>query len=130
MAEERELAVVRGRLLGLVGEERIARVAVARPDAAVVAGFLELGDLCSTVSDALDGLGAGVGIGSSELRPLAARRLCGPAITIRYGAEGGSVGALAAQGERGHASRSATSMASASWATSPSSTAAASPARP
>jgi len=99
VAEERELAVVRGRLLGLVGEERIARAAVARPDAAVVAGLLALGDLCPTVSEALDGLGAGGGIGSSELRPLAAHPLCGPAITIRYGAEGGSVGALAARGE-------------------------------
>lgn len=100
MAEEQELAAVRDRLLGLVGEERIARVEIARPDAAVVAGFLALGDLCSTASDALDGLGAGGGTGLSELHPLAPGRLCGPAITIRYGAEGGSVGALVARGER------------------------------
>lgn len=66
MAEEQELAAVRGRLLGLVGEERIARVEIARPDAAVVAGFLELRDLCSTASDALDGLGAGGGTGDRK----------------------------------------------------------------
>jgi 4-hydroxy-4-methyl-2-oxoglutarate aldolase len=100
VAEERELAAVRDRLLGLVEEERIARVELARPDAAVVAGFLALGDLCSTASDALDSLGVGGGVGASTLRPLASGRLCGPAITIRYGAEGGSVGALVARGER------------------------------
>jgi 4-hydroxy-4-methyl-2-oxoglutarate aldolase len=100
MAEERELAAVRDRLLGLVEEERIVRVELVRPDAAAVTGFLALGDLCSTASDALDGLGLGGGVGASTLRPLAAGRLCGPAITIRYGAEGGSVGALVARGER------------------------------
>jgi regulator of RNase E activity RraA len=100
MAEERELAAVRDSLLGLVEEERIARVELARPDPAVVAGFLALGDLCSTASDALDALGVGGGVGASTLRPLASGRLCGPAITIRYGVEGGSVGALVARGER------------------------------
>lgn len=100
MADERELAAVRGRLLGLVDEDRIVRVEIPRPDASVVSGFLGLGDLCSTTSDALDQLGVGGGVGSSVLRPLDAGRICGPAITIRYAAEGGSVGALAGRGER------------------------------
>ena len=101
MATEAELAAVRDRLLGLVAEERIVRVDFERPPAEIVAGFLALGDLCSTASDVLDALGVGGGVGASVLGPLAAgTRLCGPAITIRYGPEGGSVGALAGRGER------------------------------
>jgi regulator of RNase E activity RraA len=101
VAGEEELAAVRGRLLGLVEEERIARVRIPRPGPGVVEGFLALGDLCSTVADALDTLGVGGGVAGSVLRPLVKEaRLCGPAVTIRYGAEGGSVAALAARGRR------------------------------
>jgi 4-hydroxy-4-methyl-2-oxoglutarate aldolase len=101
MATEAELAPVRERLLGLIEEERIARVEIERPGADVVAGFLELSDLCSTVADALDALGIGGAVGASVLRPLqGATRLCGSAITIRYTAEGGSPGALSARGRR------------------------------
>jgi 4-hydroxy-4-methyl-2-oxoglutarate aldolase len=101
MATETELATVRDRLLGLVSEDRIARVELPRPPADVVAGFLALGDLCSSASDALDALGIGGAVGASVLAPLRpATRLCGPAITIRYGPEGGSPAALAARGER------------------------------
>ena len=101
MATETELATVRDRLLGLVSEDRIARVELPRPPADVVAGFLALGDLCSSASDALDALGIGGAVGASVLAPLRpATRLCGPAITIRYGPEGGSPAALVARGER------------------------------
>ena len=101
MADEHELAAVRERLLGLAPEELIARVRIERPDAALIDGFLALSDLCSTALDALDDLGVGGAVGASELSPLAAgTRVCGPAITIRYGAEGGSVGALKSRGER------------------------------
>jgi 4-hydroxy-4-methyl-2-oxoglutarate aldolase len=101
MAEEAELARVRGRLLGLVDEALIARVEIPRPPHEVIEGFQTLSDLCSTVADALDGLGIGGAIGASTLRPLVeGERVCGPAITIRYGPEGGSIGALAARGER------------------------------
>jgi 4-hydroxy-4-methyl-2-oxoglutarate aldolase len=101
MATETELATVRDRLLGLVSENRIARVELPRPRAEVVAGFLALGDLCATASDALDALGIGGAVGASVLVPLRpATRLCGPAITIRYGPEGGSPAALVARGER------------------------------
>jgi 4-hydroxy-4-methyl-2-oxoglutarate aldolase len=101
MATEAELEPVRERLLGLVEEERIARVELERPGEEVVAGFLALADMCSTASDALDALGVGGAVGASALSPLRpAARVCGPAITIRYTAEGGSPAALAARGER------------------------------
>jgi 4-hydroxy-4-methyl-2-oxoglutarate aldolase len=101
MATEAELEPVRGRLLGLVEEERIARVEIERPGEDVVEGFLALADLCSTVSDALDALGVGGAVGAGTLSPLRpATRVCGPAITIRYTAEGGSPAALIARGER------------------------------
>jgi 4-hydroxy-4-methyl-2-oxoglutarate aldolase len=100
MALEAELAPVRHRLLGLVEEERIARVAIERPDKDLVAGFLALPDLCSTASDALDAVGVGGAISASALLPLRpGARVCGPAITIRYTGEGGSPAALAARGE-------------------------------
>jgi 4-hydroxy-4-methyl-2-oxoglutarate aldolase len=100
VADEQELAAVRGRLLGLVDEERIARVSIPRPDPEVVAGFLALTDLSSTAADALDELGIGGGVGASQLAPRSPGRICGPAITIRYADEGGSVGAIAGRGER------------------------------
>jgi 4-hydroxy-4-methyl-2-oxoglutarate aldolase len=101
MATEAELATVRDRLLGLISEERIARVELPRPPADVIAGFLALGDLCSSASDALDAFGIGGAVGASVLAPLRpGTRLCGPAITIRYGPEGGSPAALVARGEQ------------------------------
>jgi regulator of RNase E activity RraA len=99
VADDAELAPVRDRLLGLVPEERIARVAIPRPPAEVVAGFLAIGDLSSTVSDVLDELGIGGAVGTTTLRPLAPARVCGPAITIRYGPEDGGAAARAARGE-------------------------------
>jgi hypothetical protein len=98
VTREEELARVRPRLLGLAAEERIARVDISRPDPEVVAGFLALTDLTSTALDALDELGVGGGIGASELAPRSAGRICGPAITIRYTGEGGSVGAIKDRG--------------------------------
>jgi 4-hydroxy-4-methyl-2-oxoglutarate aldolase len=101
MATEAELATVRDRLLGLVDEERIARVEIPRPPTEVVEGFLALGDLSSTVSDVLDELGIGGCVGASVVHPLDTEtRVCGPAITIRYGPEEDSVDTLIARGER------------------------------
>jgi 4-hydroxy-4-methyl-2-oxoglutarate aldolase len=100
VTREDELARVRPRLLGLADEERIARIDIPRPDPEVVAGFLALTDLTSTAVDALDEFGVGGGIGASELAPRSAGRICGPAITIRYAGEGGSVGAIKGRGER------------------------------
>jgi 4-hydroxy-4-methyl-2-oxoglutarate aldolase len=96
-----DLDGVRGRLLGLIPEERIVTVAVERPPAETVAAFLAIADMCSTVSDALDELGVGGAIAGSVIQPrVPGARVCGPAITIRYALEGGSVGALVQRGER------------------------------
>jgi regulator of RNase E activity RraA len=101
MASSSELDSVRGRLLGLIPEERIVKVAIERPSATTVAAFLALADMCSTVSDALDELGAGGAVAGDVLQPrVPGARVCGPAITIRYRPEGGSVGALVQRGER------------------------------
>jgi 4-hydroxy-4-methyl-2-oxoglutarate aldolase len=97
---EEQLAGVRPHLLGLADEEQIARIAIPRPDPRVVTGFLALTDLTSTAADALDELGIGGAIGASQLVPRSPGRICGPAITIRYAGEGGSVGAIAGRGER------------------------------
>ena len=101
MATEAELAAVRPRLLGLIPEERIVAVEIARPPRGAIEQLLALGDLTSTVSDALDRIGAGGAVGGSLLEARApGARVCGPAITARYVQEGGSVGALVARGER------------------------------
>ena len=101
VATEEELGAIRDRLVGQALEERIARVAVERPGRDLVAGFLALDDLCSTVADALDELGVGGVVSRSALSPVVADGpLCGPAITIRYAGEGASVGALRARGTR------------------------------
>lgn len=70
MATEDELAEVGPRLLGMIDESRIVRTRIARPDAAVVKAFLEITDLCSGVSDALDELGVGGAVPSSRLSPV------------------------------------------------------------
>jgi 4-hydroxy-4-methyl-2-oxoglutarate aldolase len=95
-----ELARVRGRLFGLIAEENINAVDIPRPDPQVVERLLGLTDLCSTISDVLDILGVGAAISGSDLAPRGqSARICGPAITIRYGPEGGTAGALTARGQ-------------------------------
>jgi 4-hydroxy-4-methyl-2-oxoglutarate aldolase len=101
VATERELAAIRGKLFGLIDEDKIRMVEIDRPSHDVVTGFLALTDLSSSVSDALDALGVGGSIGGSVLVPrLANTRIVGPAITIRYVPAEGSIGALVARGER------------------------------
>jgi 4-hydroxy-4-methyl-2-oxoglutarate aldolase len=96
MATEAELARVRGRLFGLIAEERIAAVEVDRPSRQLLDELGQLTDLASSVSDALDELGVGGGAPASVLSPLSAgQRLVGPAITIRYVPQDGSVAGLA-----------------------------------
>jgi 4-hydroxy-4-methyl-2-oxoglutarate aldolase len=101
LASEEELASVRPRLLGLIDERRIVAVDIPRPDRSIIDAFLSLGDLSSSVSDALDVLGVGGHASASDLPPLhVGCRVCGPAITIRYAREGGNLGALRTRGER------------------------------
>jgi 4-hydroxy-4-methyl-2-oxoglutarate aldolase len=100
MATEEELAAVRPRLFGLIAEERIKAVDIARPPRELLDSFFELTDLASAVSDALDELGLGGGAAASTLAPIAAgQRIVGPAITIRYVPQGGSVAAFESSGE-------------------------------
>lgn len=100
VATEEELASVRARLLGLISEDRIRAVEIRRPSRAVIESFLELADLCSTISDALDELGVGGAVSGRVLQQrLEGSRVIGPAITIRYCPEGGTPGALVARGE-------------------------------
>lgn len=101
MATEDELAKVRSRLFGLIAEERISAVDIERPAPHLLRELGRVTDLTSSVSDVLDELGVGGGVPASALRPLSAgQRVLGPAITIRYVPEGGSVGSLSARGER------------------------------
>ncbi len=101
MATESELAQVRARLFGLISEDRITAIEIERPSPDVLAGLGRVTDLTSSVSDVLDEIGIGGGVPGSTLRPLSAgQRVIGPAITIRYVPEGGSVGSLSGRGER------------------------------
>jgi 4-hydroxy-4-methyl-2-oxoglutarate aldolase len=102
MATEIELERVRPRLFGLIAEERIAAVDIERPSADSLKDFHELTDLSPAVSDALDELGVGGSAPGSTLVPLSdGQRIVGPAITIRYVAHGGNIGAVTERGERG-----------------------------
>jgi 4-hydroxy-4-methyl-2-oxoglutarate aldolase len=100
VATEQELASVRERLFGLIPESRIIAVDIPRPAPGVLARFDAVTDLCSSISDALDELGLGGALAASTLVPrLPGARRIGPAITIRYRPEQGSVGALVGRGE-------------------------------
>lgn len=89
------------RLLGLIPRARIRVVEFARPDAAIIAGFLALPDLTSTVADILDGFGYDTAIPASELPPLAeGQRMVGPAVTIRHAPARVSSGFNIAQGTK------------------------------
>jgi 4-hydroxy-4-methyl-2-oxoglutarate aldolase len=101
MATQEELRRVRSHLFGLIDEERISRVDIARPSPEVLGQLLQLTDLASSVSDALDQLSDGGAVPASVLAPLSAgQRMVGPAITIRYVTQGGDVSALSRRGAR------------------------------
>lgn len=100
MATETELAGIRERLFGLIDEDDIRLVEHPRPEPAAIETLLGLTDLCSTVSDALDEIGVGGSISSSELaQRVPETRIVGPATTIRYGWEGGTAGGRRARGD-------------------------------
>lgn len=101
MATDEELDEVRGRLLGMIDPARIVRTRIPRPSPHTVAEFLAITDLASAVSDALDELGVGGAVPATALRPVIdGSRVVGPAITLRYEALSGNVGARLARGER------------------------------
>jgi regulator of RNase E activity RraA len=101
MATPEELNEVAPRLLGMIDPTRIVRTRIARPSVDVIAAFMAITDLASSVSDALDELGIGGSIPASVLRPVIdGGKAVGPAITLRYEPVGGSVGARYQRGER------------------------------
>lgn len=101
MASENELRRVRPRLFGLIDEALIRRVDIERPEPALIERYRALKDLCSTVADALDDVGAGATIAGSSLIPrCGTARIVGPAVTIRYAREGATAGTHIARAER------------------------------
>ncbi|AIB15334.1 hypothetical protein ABAZ39_25915 (plasmid) [Azospirillum argentinense] len=79
-----ELAAYSDRLLGLLDPAIVRRVAIDRPDAAIIERYLALPDLTSQVADILDGLGYDSAVPRRRLPPLeGGRRVAGPAVTAR-----------------------------------------------
>jgi hypothetical protein len=83
MATAEELASVRDRLFGLVCEDQIRQVTLARPDPQVIKAFEEMDDVSSIVSDAMDRLGSAGGYPPARTGRWRRASACGPAITIR-----------------------------------------------
>jgi len=101
MASEIELNAVRGKLAGQIDEKLITIIDFPRPLPGVIEEFLTLEDLCSDVSDALDKLGIEGAVPGSVCRPvMSGRRVCGAAVTMRYGQIEGSISDRYARGER------------------------------
>jgi regulator of RNase E activity RraA len=72
------------KLTGKVPRDAIRMFDLPRVPQAVLDGFLELGDLTSTVSDAMDELGLNGVVPASKLRPtIQGSRVVGPALTLR-----------------------------------------------
>jgi 4-hydroxy-4-methyl-2-oxoglutarate aldolase len=72
------------RLTGKVPREAIRMLDIPRAPKEVIDGFLALGDLTSTVSDAMDELGLHGVVPASMLRPtIPGSRVVGPALTLR-----------------------------------------------
>lgn len=89
------------RLVGQVELDIIRTTDVPRHDAALVKALMDLPDVASAVSDALDELGAGDVLGTTELSPLTAgMRVCGPAVTLRYVGVHGQPGTHRAAGAK------------------------------
>jgi 4-hydroxy-4-methyl-2-oxoglutarate aldolase len=72
------------RLTGKVPREAIRMLDIPRVPKAIIDGFLALGDLSSTVSDAMDEMGLNGVVPASTLRPtIPGSRIVGPALTLR-----------------------------------------------
>lgn len=72
------------RLTGKVPSDAIRRFDLPKVDQSIIEGFLALGDLTSTVSDAMDELGLNGVVPGSKLKPtIPGSRVVGPALTLR-----------------------------------------------
>lgn len=70
--------------IGKIPREAIFLLEIPRYEQAVIDGYLALGDLSGTVSDAMDEMGLAGVVAGSTLRPtLPGARLVGPALTLR-----------------------------------------------
>lgn len=82
--QDYEAYKAQGRVWGQTPVERIATIRFARPDASIVARYLALTDLTTTVSDLLDTHGVRGAVAGSFMKPLLAdKRIVGPAVTLR-----------------------------------------------
>lgn len=72
------------KLTGKVPRDAIRMLDIPRVPQSVIDGFLSLGDMTSTVSDAMDEIGLFGVVPSSKLRPtIATAKIVGPALTLR-----------------------------------------------
>ncbi len=73
-----------GRIWGQVHVDRISKIKFPRPDASVIARYLALPDLTTTVSDLLDNHGVRGVVAASYIRPLQeGKKIVGTAVTLR-----------------------------------------------
>lgn len=71
-------------LTGKIPREYILMMEVPRIDPTIIQGYLDLGDMTGTVSDALDEYGISGTVPASVLKPtLPDKRIVGPALTLR-----------------------------------------------
>ncbi|MGW4479972.1 RraA family protein [Rhodococcus triatomae] len=73
------------RMTGTVPPSKIARVEIPRHAEDYSSRLMAIPDTTSAVADALDELGVGAVVRSSDLSPVVdGTRMCGPAVTLRY----------------------------------------------
>jgi 4-hydroxy-4-methyl-2-oxoglutarate aldolase len=73
-----------GRVWGQVPVERISKIKFPRPDQSLIARYLALPDLTTTVSDLLDSYGIHGVVPASYIKPLlTGKRIVGTAVTLR-----------------------------------------------
>jgi 4-hydroxy-4-methyl-2-oxoglutarate aldolase len=73
-----------GRVWGQVPVERISKIKFPRPAASVIARYLALPDMTTTVSDLLDSYGVCGAVAASHIKPLLeGKRVVGTAVTLR-----------------------------------------------
>lgn len=84
MTDSSQTPATEKKLTGKVPREAIRMLEVPRVPQEVIDGFLDLGDMTSTVSDAMDEIGLHGVIPASRLRPtMPGKRVVGPALTLR-----------------------------------------------
>ncbi|MFC9555737.1 RraA family protein [Rhodococcus sp. NPDC056960] len=97
---ETDLTDVSARVTGTIPPSKILSTEIPRYAEDYAARLLAIPDTASAVADALDELGVGAVINSTDLKPVSEQaRMCGPAVTLRYIPLGGDVSANRASGK-------------------------------